>query len=59
MYLGAEEGSRGVDELAADDNDLLAVEDLLGDDRGQPSEEVALAVNDLNVEHKVSIPLLI
>jgi len=58
MYLGAEEGSRGVDELAADDNDLLAVEDLLGDDRGQPSEEVALAVNDLNVEHKVSIPLL-
>ena len=59
MYLGAEEGARGVDELAADDNDLLTVEDLLGDDRSQPSEEVALAVNDLNVEHKVSIPLLI
>ncbi len=47
MYLSAEEGARSVDELAADDDDLLTVEDLLGDDRSQPSEEVALAVNDL------------
>jgi len=42
----AEEAARNVDLLAADDDDLLAREDLLGDNGGQPTQEMALAVND-------------
>lgn len=44
--LGAEELSRDVEGLAADDNDLLAVQELLGDGAGQATEQVSLAVND-------------
>lgn len=44
--LGAEELSRDVESLAADDNDLLAVEELLGDNGGETAKEMALAVND-------------
>lgn len=44
--LCAEELSRDVDGLAADDDNLLAAEQLLGDDAGETSEEVAFAVND-------------
>lgn len=44
--LSAEELSRDVESLAADDNDLLAVQELLGDSAGQATEQVSLAVND-------------
>lgn len=44
--LGAEELSRDVEGLAADDNDLLAVEELLGNNGGETAKEMALAVND-------------
>lgn len=44
--LGAEELSRDVEGLAANDDDLLAVQKLLGDDRSETTEEVALAIDD-------------
>ncbi len=44
--LRAEEFAGDVEGLAADDDDLLAVEELLGDDAGEATEEVALAVDD-------------
>ena len=44
--LGPEELSRDVDLFATDDDNLLAVEDLLGHGRGQTTKEMALAVND-------------
>lgn len=44
--LGAEELARDVEGLAADNNDLLAAQQLLGDDGGQAAEEVALAIDD-------------
>lgn len=43
--LRAEELARDVEVLAADDNDLLAVEELLGDDAGQAAKQVALAID--------------
>ena len=43
--LRAEELARDVEGLAADDNDLLAVEELLGDDAGQAAKQVALAID--------------
>jgi len=42
----AEEAAGDVDLLAAHDDDLLAREDLLGDNGGQPTQEMALAVDD-------------
>lgn len=44
--LGAEELSRDVEGLAADDDNLLAVQELLGDSAGQTTEQMSLAVND-------------
>jgi hypothetical protein len=44
--LSAEELSRDVESLAADNDNLLAVEELLGHDGGQTAKEMALAVND-------------
>ena len=44
--LGAEKLAGDVEVLAADDNDLLAVEQLLGHDAGQPAQQMALAIND-------------
>lgn len=44
--LRTEELSGDVQGLAADDNDLLAVEELLGDDASKTTQKVALAVND-------------
>jgi len=43
--LRAEELSRDVQGLAAHDDDLLAVEQLLRDRAGQTAEQMALAVN--------------
>lgn len=43
--LSAEELAGDVEGLAADDDNLLAIEELLGDSRGQTTEEVALAVD--------------
>lgn len=44
--LGTEELSRDVESLATDNNDLLAIKELLGDRGGQATEKVALSVND-------------
>ena len=46
--LGAEELAGDVEGLAAHNDDLLAVEQLLGDGAGEATEQVALAVDDLN-----------
>jgi hypothetical protein len=43
--LRAEELAGDVEGLAADDDDLLAVEELLGDDAGQAAKQVALAID--------------
>jgi hypothetical protein len=45
--LGAEELAGDVEGLAAHNNDLLAVEQLLSDGAGEATEQVALAVDDL------------
>jgi hypothetical protein len=45
-HLVAEEAARDVDLLAANDDNLLAIEDLLGDDGGQATKQMALAVDD-------------
>jgi hypothetical protein len=44
--LGTEELSGDVDLLAANDDELLSIEKLLGHSRGQTTKEMALAVND-------------
>ena len=44
--LGAEEFARDVERLAAHQDDLLPVEQLLGHDAGQAAEEMALAIDD-------------
>ena len=44
--LRAEELAGDVEGLGADDNDLLAAEQLLRDDTGESTEEVTLAVDD-------------
>ena len=46
--LGAEELAGDVEGLASHNNDLLAVEELLGDGAGEATEQVALAVDDLS-----------
>ena len=43
--LSAEELSRDVERLAANDNDLLALEELLSNGRGKTTEKVALAID--------------
>ena len=45
-HLVAEETAGNVDLLAPDDDNLLAVENLLRDNRGKTAEKMALAVND-------------
>ena len=46
MHLVAEEAARDVNLLAPDDDNLLAVQNLLRHDRRKPSEEMALAINN-------------
>ena len=45
-HLVPEEAARDVDLLTPHDCNLLAVENLLGDDRGQSTKEVPLAINN-------------
>ena len=45
-HLVAEETARDVDLLASHDDNLLAGEDLLRDDRGQSTKEMTLAIDD-------------
>ena len=45
-HLVAEEAARDIDLLAPDDNNLLAVEDLLRDNRSKSAQKMALAVYD-------------
>lgn len=52
--LSAEELSRDVEGLAADHNDLLAVQELLGHDAGEAAKEMALAIDDDLFEKTVS-----
>lgn len=54
--LGAEELARDVEGLAADNNDLLAVEELLGDNAGKTAQQVALAVDDNLKKHGTKPP---
>ena len=54
--LGAEELSRDVEGLAADDNNLLAVQELLGDSAGQTTKQVTLAINDNLFRKKLAKP---
>lgn len=44
--LGAEELARDVERLAADNDDLLAVKELLGHDTSEATKKVALAIDD-------------
>jgi len=44
--LVAEEAPRNVDLLASNNNNFLAIENLLRDDRSQPTKEMALAINN-------------
>jgi hypothetical protein len=44
--LCAEEFSRDVKGFASDDNDLLSIEELLGDNAGETTEKVSLAVDN-------------
>lgn len=48
LQLSAEELAGDVEGLGADDNDLLAVEQLLCDNTGESTEEVTLAIDDDN-----------
>lgn len=51
--LRAEELARDVESLAADDDNLLAAKELLGDNRGESAKEMALAIDDdLEDAHK-------
>lgn len=45
-YLVAEEAAGDINLLAPDDDNLLAIQNLLGDNRRQSSKEMALAIND-------------
>jgi hypothetical protein len=45
--LRAEELAGDVESLTSHDDDLLAIEELLGDGAGEATEQVALAVDDL------------
>ena len=57
--LRAEELAGDVEGLAADNDNLLAIEELLGDDAGQTAEQVALAIDDdLETETWSAIVLL-
>lgn len=52
LELSAEELARDVESLSADNDDLLTLEELLGDNTGQTAEQVALAIdNDLLTNH--------
>lgn len=58
LELRAEELARDVEGFAADNDDLLAVEELLGNNGGEATEEVALAIDDdnrLEGRHRKSI----
>ena len=44
--LSPEELARDVEGLASHDDDLLAVQELLGHDRGEAAKEMALAIDD-------------
>lgn len=50
--LGAEELSRDVESLAADDNDLLTVKELLGHNGRKTAKEMTLAIDD-DLYHKL------
>jgi len=46
LELVAVQGARDVDVFAAHQSDLVAIDELLGDNGGQAAQQVALAIND-------------
>jgi len=56
--LRAEELAGDVEGLAADDNDLLAIEELLGDNGGEATKEMALAIDDDLFSNHCQLPRL-
>ena len=46
MHLVAEEAARNIDLLAPHNDNLLPIQNLLGDNGRKPAQEVALAIND-------------
>ena len=50
--LGTEEGPGNVQLFGTDDNDTLAIEDLLGDNGGQTTQKVTLTVNNNNLDRR-------
>lgn len=59
LTLVAEELARDVDLLAANDNDLLAAQGLLGDNRSKTAKEVTLTINDNDLSYNKTVSLLI
>jgi len=57
LQLVTEEGTRDVQLLAADDNDALTGEGLLGNNGGEATQEMAFTVDDnhLNREENVFV----
>lgn len=49
LQLGAVEAARHVEFFGADDDDLLARQNLLGDDGSQTTQQVTLTINDDNL----------
>lgn len=50
--LGTEEGSRQVHLLGTDNDDTLTGKDLLGNDRSETTEQMALSINNDNLDVK-------
>lgn len=58
--LSTEELARDVERLASDNDDLLAVQELLRDRAGKTTEQVSLAINDNLKETRISCqPVLV
>jgi hypothetical protein len=49
--------ARHVDLLAADNHDLLAIEELLGDDTGEPAQKMGFGVDNDLVKGVMSVKL--
>lgn len=51
LTLGTEEGAGNVELLGTDNDDTLAIEDLLGDNGGQTTQEVTLTIDNNNLNY--------
>lgn len=55
LHLGTDQRATHLDVLAANNNNLLAVKDLLGNNTGQAAKQVATAVNRLIASNQVPL----